>query len=145
MPEHDPYVYAAAGIIGGGPGGFGAQGQPMHQQPTGGPLAYPTTQQFPIQPYEQPYNGGVFGRQGGQQEAYNMQDLGIPADMPRRPGSSGTGNDTLPGIAGVGTQGSGSGAGSRNSGFSALVGAAGLTGGAAAAAAAFRNRREYPL
>ena len=90
-----------------------------------------------------------------------MQDLAIPLEMPRRPGSAGTGHDTLPGIAGVGTQGnisgSGSGAGSgagsgtgagagdsRTSGFSALVGAAGLAGSAgAAAAAAFRNRREY--
>ncbi len=84
-----------------------------------------------------------------------MQDLAIPLEMPRRPGSAGTGHDTLPGIAGVGTQGnisgSGSGSGSgasagdsRNTGFSALVGAAGLAGSAgAAAAAAFRNRREY--
>ena len=87
-----------------------------------------------------------------------MQDLAIPLEMPRRPGSAGTGHDTLPGIAGVGTQsnisgsgaGSGAGAGagagagdSRTSGFSALVGAAGLAGSAgAAAAAAFRNRRE---
>lgn len=119
----------------------------MRQPQTGAPLAYPTTQQYPIQPYDQPYNGGVFGRQVGQQEVYNMQDLGIPADMSRRPGSAGTGHDTLPGIAGVGTQGSASGpvpgpGPGRDIGFSALVGAAGLAGSAgAAAAAAFRDRR----
>lgn len=122
----------------------------MRQQQTGGPLAYPTAQQYPVQLYDQPYNGGVFGRQVGQQEAYNMQDLSIPAEMPRRPGSAGTGHDTLPGIAGVGAQSNNSGAGagagdSRNTAFSALVGAAGLAGSAgAAAAAAFRSRRECP-
>ena len=83
-----------------------------------------------------------------------MQDLAIPAEMPRRPGSAGTGHDTLPGIAGVGAQSNNSGAGagagagagdSRNTAFSALVGAAGLAGSVGAAAAtAFRNRREYP-
>ena len=84
-----------------------------------------------------------------------MQDLGIPADVPRRPGSAGTGHDTLPGIAGVGAPGSvtspGPGPGqsaARGNGLSALVGAAGLTGGAVAAAAAaaagatYRNQRE---
>jgi hypothetical protein len=122
----------------------------MRQQQTGPPLAYPTAQQYPVQLYDQPYNGGVFGRQLGQQETYNMQDLSVPTDMPRRPGSAGTGADTLPGIAGVGTQGSTSGAGAGagvgaggNTGLSALVGAAGLTGSAgAAAAASFHNRRE---
>ena len=75
-----------------------------------------------------------------------MQDLGVPADMPRRPGSAGTGHDTLPGLAGVGTQGSTSSPGpgpGRNSGLSALVGAAGLAG-SIGAAAAFRNLREFP-
>lgn len=155
MPEHDPYTYAATGIVGGAPTGFGgAATQPMRQQQTGGPLAYPTAQQYPVQLYDQPYNGGVFGRQVGQQEAYNMQDLAIPAEMPRRPGSAGTGHDTLPGIAGVGAQSNNSGAGagasagagdSRSTAFSALVGAAGLAGSVGAAAAtAFRNRREYP-
>jgi hypothetical protein len=149
MVEHDPYVYAATGVVGGGPGGFGASAQPMHQQQTGGPLAFPTAQPYPTQSYNQPYNGGVFGRQAGQQEAYNMQELGVPADLPLRPGSSGTGHDTLPGIAGVGSRGSVTGPGpgpgpgpGGNTAFSALVGAAGLVGGAGAAAA-YRNQREY--
>lgn len=143
--EHDPYVYAAAGVVGSGPGGFGAPAQPMRQPQTGGPLAYPTAQQYPVQLFDQPHNGGVFGRQAGPQETYTLRDLGIPGDMARRPGSAGTGHDTLPGIAGVGTQGSVPSPGpSRNSGFSALVGAAGLAGNAGAGAgAAYRNQREY--
>jgi hypothetical protein len=152
MAEHDPYVFAATGVVGGRPGAFGAPAQPpMHQQQTGAPLAYPTLppqqlQHAPVEPYDQPYNGGVFGRQGPPGEAYTMQALGHPLDgPPRRPGSAGTGHDTLPGIAGVGSAGGGSGsggadpgAGPPNQGFASLAAAAGLAG----AAAAYRNQRE---
>jgi len=143
MAEHDPYVYAAAGVVGSGPGGFGAPVQPMRQQQTGGPLAYPTAQQYPVQPFDQSYD--VFGRQAGHQEVYNLQDIGIPAGMSRRPGTSGTGHDTLPGIAGVGTQGSVSGNGAgRNNGIAALVGAAGLaSNGDSGSGSVYRNRRTY--
>ena len=148
LAEHDPYSYAAAGVVGGGPGAFGAPAQPMRQQQPNTMLAYPTAQQYPVQSYDQPYNGGIFGRQGGQLEAYNMQDLSIPADMPRRPGSAGTGHDTLPGIAGVGAPGSTPGPGpgpgpGRNTGLSALVGAAGLASSVGSPNAAFHNRREF--
>lgn len=145
MAEHDPYGYAAAGVVGSGPGAFGAPPQPMRQQQTGGPLAYPTAQQYPVQPFDQPHTGGVFGRQVGHQEVYTLQDFGIPADIPRRPGSASTGHGSLPGIAGVGTQGSVSGASAgagRSNGMAALVGAAGLAG-SAGAAAAYRNQRKY--
>src|SRR5258708_31316999 len=98
MTEHDPYGYVAPGIVGGGrgPGGFGAPAHPMRKQQTSGPIAYPSAQQYASQPYNQPYNGGIFGHQSGQ-EAYNMQDLGNPTDLPPRPGSAGTGHGTLPG------------------------------------------------
>lgn len=154
MAEPEPYTFAAVGNAG-DLGGFGAPMQPMRQQQTtSGPLAYPNP--YPgVQLSDQPYNGPAFRRQTGQQEVYSMQDLGIPADVPRRPGSAGTGHDTLPGIAGVGAPGSvtspGPGPGqsaARGNGLSALVGAAGLTGGAVAAAAAaaagatYRNQRE---